>query len=258
MSTADSLTDAVIEGEIEHVGEIVPVKAEIVETTAPITLFRTSDPGLALERMSELAQALMDVVKDRKLYARISGREHLTAEAWTTLGGMVGVVPVVTWTKPLEDGSGWEARVEARTLDGRVVGAAESMCSRSESIWAKRDEYTLARWRRRERSAGRSGRRSVRSSCWPGMRLPPPRRYPPTSRRRGNLTAARFLGNASPRPSRTRRSANCSPRSPSRTPTSTGSKSRAGSPAALATCSRAHLAAMLIEKLNETYEELAA
>src|SRR5262249_12674617 len=49
----------------------------------------------------------------------------------------------VEWTRPLEDGSGWEARVEARTLDGRVVGAAESMCSRSESTWARRDEYAL-------------------------------------------------------------------------------------------------------------------
>jgi hypothetical protein len=109
----------------------------------PPTLFGTSDPAVALERMSDLAKVLVDVVRDRKLAVRISGREHLTAEAWTTLGGMLGVVPIVEWTRPLKDGAGWEARVEARTLDGRLVGAAESMCSRAETTWAKRDEYAL-------------------------------------------------------------------------------------------------------------------
>jgi len=116
---------------------------ERYEPPVPITLFGTSDPTVALARMSELARSLVDVVRDRKLAVRISGREHLTAEAWTTLGGMLGVVPVVEWTRKLEDGTGWEARVEARTLDGRLVGAAESMCSRSETTWSKRDEYAL-------------------------------------------------------------------------------------------------------------------
>jgi hypothetical protein len=56
---------------------------------------------------------------------------------------MLGVVPIVEWTRPLEDGTGWEARVEAKTLDGRVVGAAESMCTRGETTWRSRDEYAL-------------------------------------------------------------------------------------------------------------------
>ena len=73
----------------------------------------------------------------------IGGHEHLTAEAWTTLGGMLGVVPVVVWTQPNETGDGYLARVEARTLDGRVVGAAESECSRAERTWEKRDAYAL-------------------------------------------------------------------------------------------------------------------
>jgi hypothetical protein len=110
---------------------------------APPTLFGTSDPRLALERMADVATVLVDVIRDRKLIVSISGREHLTAEAWTTLGGMLGVVPIITWTRPLEDGSGWEARAEARTLDGRIVGAAESMCTRTEQHWRGRDEYAL-------------------------------------------------------------------------------------------------------------------
>jgi hypothetical protein len=132
---------------VEHApirGELVNLESE-VETVpaAPLTLFGTSDPCLALERMSDLARVLVDVVRDRKLFARIGGREHRTAEAWTTLGGMLGVVPVVVWTRPNETGDGYLARVEARTLDGRVVGAAESECTRAEANWEKRDAFAL-------------------------------------------------------------------------------------------------------------------
>ena len=143
---------------------------------APITLFGTSDPRIALERMSEVATVLVDVIKDRKLFARISGHEHITAEGWTTLGGMLGVVPVVVWTKPNETDDGYLARVEARTLDGRVVGAAESECSRAERRWKTATRSRSARWRRPARSAGRSGRRSGRSWCWPATSPRRPRR----------------------------------------------------------------------------------
>jgi hypothetical protein len=128
----------------ETTTELVEYEPDTTEPPAgPLTLFGTSDPRIALERMAEVATVLVDVIRDRKLIARINGREHLTAEAWTTLGGMLGVVPVVVWTRQLEDGTGWEARVEARTLDGRVVGAAESMCTRSEQHWRGRDEFAL-------------------------------------------------------------------------------------------------------------------
>jgi hypothetical protein len=59
---------------------------------------------------------------------------------------MLGVFPVCVWTRPLErDGQqfGWEARVEARTRSGELVGAAESQCTRDENTWAKRDDYAL-------------------------------------------------------------------------------------------------------------------
>lgn len=107
---------------------------------APLTLFGTSEPRLALARMADMAQALMDVIEDRnragqKLSTRISGKAYLHAEAWTTLGGMLGVVPIVAWTRPNETGDGYVARVEARTLAGVLVGAAEAECSRAEERW---------------------------------------------------------------------------------------------------------------------------
>jgi hypothetical protein len=116
---------------------------ETMPAPPPLSLFGTTDPRLARERMADLAGVLVDVVKDRGLSVRVSGKDFLTAEAWTTLGGMLGVVPVVEWTRPNESGDGYLARVEARTLDGRVVGAAESECSRAEAKWKNRDAFQL-------------------------------------------------------------------------------------------------------------------
>ena len=124
---------------------MLPDVYDPVEDTppAPITLFGTSDPQGRARADERVASVLVDVIKDRKLFARISGHEHITAEGWTTLGGMLGVVPVVVWTKPNETGDGYLARVEARTLDGRVVGAAESECSRAERKWKTAEPYAI-------------------------------------------------------------------------------------------------------------------
>ena len=68
---------------------------------------------------------------DRRLAnAGVAGRDiplrGLVAAAWKTY-----------------QGSGWEARAEARTTDGRVVGAAEAMCTRDERTWKNRDEFAI-------------------------------------------------------------------------------------------------------------------
>lgn len=131
--------------EVEHV-EVLDDEPSadltIYEAPPAANLFGP-DPELALKRMAELATPLADVIEAKKLYATISGRRHITAEGWTTLGGMLGVVPVVCWTRPNETADGYVARVEARTLDGRVVGAAESECSRVETKWRNRDPYAI-------------------------------------------------------------------------------------------------------------------
>jgi hypothetical protein len=121
-------------------GELVPLDQP---AAASVTLFGTSDPRLALERMADIATALVDVIDKRHLFVRISGRKHITAEGWTTLGAMLGVVPVVTGTRLNETGDGIVATVEARTLDGRVIGAADGECSRAESKWKNRDPFAL-------------------------------------------------------------------------------------------------------------------
>lgn len=134
MSTEPEVIDAET---VEEGAELVPHQ----EAQPPTTLFRTDDPMEVVEKASRVADALKLVLTKQGMVQNIQGRPHVRVEGWQTLGSMLGVVPVVVWTRETEDG--WEARVEARTLDGRVVGAAEAMCTRKEKTWAKRDPYAL-------------------------------------------------------------------------------------------------------------------
>lgn len=117
---------------------------ELVRRDAPTTLFRTDEPTEVIKRATAAADALRDVILKKRLFKNIGGRSHVLVEGWTTLGSMLGVVPILVWSRPVSDpAKGWEARVEARTLDGRTIGAAEAMCLRSENTWKDRDEYAI-------------------------------------------------------------------------------------------------------------------
>jgi len=137
-------SDTVIDGTAEEISREV-----IVAAPAPTTLFRTDDPVEVVERASRVADALKGVLDRQGLTALIGNKRHVLVEGWTTLGAMVGVTAVPVWTKPLDGNApegrtfGWEARVEAHTLDGRVIGAAEAMCTRAESRWKSADDYAL-------------------------------------------------------------------------------------------------------------------
>lgn len=135
MSNTDVIDGIVVEEPGAELERVEP------QAQPPANLFHTENPVEVLEKASEVAAALKDVLRKQGMVQNISGREHVKVDGWQTLGSMLGVVPVVTWTRELEDG--WEARVEARTLDGRVVGAAEAMCTRREKMWKGRDPYAL-------------------------------------------------------------------------------------------------------------------
>jgi hypothetical protein len=92
-------------------------------------------------KATAVADALADVLEAKRLYSDIKGKKYVRVEGWTMLGSMLGVFPVCLWTKPIE--GGWEARVEARTLAGQVVGAAEASCLRGEANWKSRDDFAL-------------------------------------------------------------------------------------------------------------------
>lgn len=129
----------VVDGEVTDVVAIAPVAPNLL--AAPT--------GAALvEVAAERATALAGVIKDKKLTTRIGKKDHVSVEGWTLCGSMMGVFPVTDYCNELRDSDGkllgFEARVEARTLAGAVVGAAISRCMRSESTWSDRDEYALS------------------------------------------------------------------------------------------------------------------
>jgi hypothetical protein len=128
-------------------GEIVdrtPIPGQLelaIEPAAPATLFGTDDPAAVIAKATAISDELARVIHDKKLYARISGKEHVLVEGWTLLGSMLGLFPYTVWTRRLEDG--WEARVEARTVGGRPIAAAEAECLRAERKWARSDDYAI-------------------------------------------------------------------------------------------------------------------
>lgn len=140
---------------MSHEVEVYEPGKELAAAPAPTQLIRAEDPAEFVKRSQQIADALVAVVQKQGLVKEIQGRKHPLVEAWTFLGSMMGafgsaVFAVEDWTKPImghyENGVvsydpngpvviGWEARVEARTAEGAVVGAAESMCMRSEKMW---------------------------------------------------------------------------------------------------------------------------
>jgi hypothetical protein len=136
-----------------HDAEVVDEPGQELERVGPVAvqtnLFRTDDPVLVVQRATEVANALKSVLDTQNLTSNVGGRKHVNVEGWQTVGTMLGIVPVVVWTRPLEGAEqpkgahSWEARVEARTLDGRIVGAAEAVCSRGEKTWSNREDYAL-------------------------------------------------------------------------------------------------------------------
>src|SRR3954462_15847629 len=96
------------------------IQGEIMQPQG--NLFGTQNPAEVVERATATANALVEVVRAKQLIKRIGNSDHVLVDAWPLLGSMLCVYPVVVWTRKREDG--WEARVEARTLNGQTVGAA--------------------------------------------------------------------------------------------------------------------------------------
>jgi hypothetical protein len=123
------------------------------EESVPALL--VGSPAEKVAQATAIATALAPVIEQRKLYININGKRHVLYEGWATLGALVGVFPITDWTRAIE--GGWEARVEARTLGGAVVGAAEAECTRDETRWAKADDYAI-----RSMAQTRAGSKALR------------------------------------------------------------------------------------------------
>jgi len=104
-----------------------------------------------------MADPLADLIKEQKLFTLVHGKAHVHLEGWQTLGAMLpNAVTAVIVGEPIpiyKDTDqeqhklwGYRAYAEARLLDGRVVGAAWSECTRDEDArkpWPKAPPHAL-------------------------------------------------------------------------------------------------------------------
>jgi hypothetical protein len=119
---------------IEAIGvELEPVRDR--------TLFRTDDPVQVIRMAQQIAAELKGVITAGSMTQHIGRSDHVRIEGWQTLGAMLGVSAHTVWSRPCE--GGWEARAEARTVNGNAVGAAEAMCTRHEPNWAEAEDYAI-------------------------------------------------------------------------------------------------------------------
>lgn len=133
-----------------EVAENAITEAELVEgysteivpaSPPPVALFGTDDPVEVIEQAGKVANALADVIKQKGLSTTIQGKEHVRVEGWQLLGSMLGVTAVCVATEPVD--GGFKATVEARTVDGRVIGRADALCTKQEKRgpWKTADDY---------------------------------------------------------------------------------------------------------------------
>jgi hypothetical protein len=116
---------------------------------APLTLIYETDPVVIIDESKRIANALADIIEEKKLYTVFSkGKKYVHVEGWTTLGALVKVFPVLDWSKRI-DREGeivYESRVIAQTLKGEIVGKGESLCSDKETL-KRKDGSSYKRWK---------------------------------------------------------------------------------------------------------------
>jgi hypothetical protein len=109
----------------------LPVKASIFDLS----------PHEQITFASQVATELKNVIVSQKLYQLFQGKEYVVVEGWTTLGMLLGILPVEEKVERLPNGS-YVAYVKlVRAQDGQQVGGASSLCGVDEKRWGKAEEY---------------------------------------------------------------------------------------------------------------------
>jgi hypothetical protein len=117
----------------ENPAELVVVR----DQTPSLAGFATASPALTLARGKAVADAAAPVIKELGLVKRIHQSFHVYFDGWTMVGAMVGVFPVTVRTWEIGKDEGYGANVEARSLGGQVVGAADAIVMRDEEVGGK-------------------------------------------------------------------------------------------------------------------------
>lgn len=122
-------------------------KAAIIPLPPPVEIrlgsLAIADPKEMIHRAAQLANALAEIINQQELYVVIKNRKYVKAEGWTTMGAMVGVVPIEVSCDPLPDGKGFKAVIKlVRLNDGMQVGGASAICHLKETGWSNPDDFS--------------------------------------------------------------------------------------------------------------------
>ena len=120
---------------------IVPM----VVTEGSTALMEARDPGAVIDKATVIANQLQGIIDKAKLYSMISSRKYVKVEGWTTMLSMIGIFPHVDYCRKMERDEEivYESRVSLKTVDGRIVGSGEAICSSRERNWSNRDEFAI-------------------------------------------------------------------------------------------------------------------
>jgi hypothetical protein len=105
-----------------------------------------ADPNQMLRQARDVADVLMRLVEEKKLYLTIGKKKHLYVEAWETLGHFYGVTGKITDVRPVVDeitgAAGFEATADAIHMQTTtVISSARALCLNNEENWDTRPKY---------------------------------------------------------------------------------------------------------------------
>ena len=132
------------ESEIGKKGNDEQNQVQVIPTVSSQEVLFSRKPKKAFEEMRELVQMMSSQCTGPKFISNINGKQYPKVEWWTNLGAVLGLFPVVIYSRRLDrdDEIVYESRVEVR-LGEKVVAAGEALCSNREPNWMNSPEYSI-------------------------------------------------------------------------------------------------------------------
>ena len=111
-----------------------------VEPNVQLGSLQVQETGV-VARATAIADELAEIITSRKLFSNINNKKYVRVEGWSTLGALLGVLPVEDAVKEHENGD-FEASVNLiRVSDGSIIGRGSAIVGSDEPMWAKRPRY---------------------------------------------------------------------------------------------------------------------
>ena len=115
------------------------------EQTAMENLNNVVNPNREIARSKEMADALVRVVEQKKLYTMINGKKFLHVEAWQLLGRFCSLWGKIIESKPVElwNHHGFESTASIIDSTGAEISRANAVCMDDEPNWKNKSIFEL-------------------------------------------------------------------------------------------------------------------